>query len=420
MKKIITILLILFSLNFYSQWVQQVSGTTEALNDVYCVTPDLVFVVGNNGTILKTIDGGENWIQKTSGTSQALFKVEFTNANVGCAISAAGNLLKTINGGENWNLISNSIISNVSDLSYINENIFYCTSNGLLLKTNNGGSSFQIINTTQTLSEIQFINEYVGFAISSNTFIKTINGGITWSIVLENHPFISFFSINENVSLVYAQDEGVFKTIDGGLSFSNTMMEQFNNVVAHSKNENVIWELNFQQPLCACPHPFCAVKRDLTSNSEIQENKDCGFGDGWNPAFPLPPITSLNSIYFVNDFTGYIVGFLNSSGFGPPNPRGAIYKNSTGTNLVTKKDEFKNTVKIYPNPVSEQINIVFNEKSSEPFTIEIIDFSGKKAFSQTYQAINDISIETKTFSKGIYLLNITSQEKKETQKIIVN
>lgn len=417
MKNFITILFVSFSLNFYSQWVQQVSGTTEALNDVYCVTPDLVFVVGNNGTILKTIDGGDNWVQKTSGTSQALLKVQFANANIGCSITASGTLLKTINEGENWNSIANSVLSNVTDISFVNENIFYCISNSLLAKTTDGGSSFQIINNQQTLNKIQFINENIGFAISANTFLKTINGGVSWSIVLDNHPFISFFSINENVSLVYVQDEGVYKTIDGGLTFLNIVMDPFNNVVAHSKNENVIWELNIQIPLCACPYPFCAVKSDLTTNTEIQNDKYCGFGDGSNPI--SLNFISLNSIYFANDTTGYIVGFLNTTGPFPPNPRGVIYKNSTGTNLVTKKNELKNTMRIYPNPASEYININFNEKPTEPFTIEITDFFGKKVYTQSYNAISNVSIDVKSISSGIYLVTTKSQNKRETQKIII-
>jgi photosystem II stability/assembly factor-like uncharacterized protein len=418
MKNSITFLLVLFSLNFYSQWTQQVSGTTEALNDVFCVTENLVFVVGDNGTILKTTDGGENWVQKTSGSNLNLIKVQFANANIGCAVSASGTLLKTIDGGENWSLISNSVIANVSDLSYFNENIFYCISNGLLVKTTNGGNSFEAINTIQTLNNMQFINENTGFAISSANFLKTINGGISWTNVLSNHPFATFFSINENVSLVYSPIDGVYKTIDGGITFSNTLMYENINIAAHSKNENIIWELNKLSLLCECPYPYCAVKRDLTTNSEIQDDKYCGFGDGPNP-FSVN-FTSMNSIFFANDITGYIVGFLNTTGPFPANPRGVIYKNSSGTNLETNTNEFKETIKIYPNPASEQINISLTEKSNEPFTIEITDFLGKKVYSQIHQAIEVLNIDTKMFSKGMYLLTMSSQNKRETHKVIVN
>ena len=64
MKKLKTIFLILLTMPIYAQWVQQTSGTGENLNDVYCITADIVVAVGDNGTILKTIDGGTTWVQK--------------------------------------------------------------------------------------------------------------------------------------------------------------------------------------------------------------------------------------------------------------------------------------------------------------------------------------------------------------------
>lgn len=45
----------------YSQWVKQVSNTTETLNNTHFVNNSIGFAVGNNGTIIKTTDGGTNW-----------------------------------------------------------------------------------------------------------------------------------------------------------------------------------------------------------------------------------------------------------------------------------------------------------------------------------------------------------------------
>lgn len=89
---------------FYGQWVQQVSGTSETLNDVFAVTENLVFAVGNNGTILKTTDGGVNWVQKNSGVTFRLDKLQFVNENVGYIFGFEdslylGKLLMTLNGG---------------------------------------------------------------------------------------------------------------------------------------------------------------------------------------------------------------------------------------------------------------------------------------------------------------------------------
>ncbi len=58
MKTKILYLFLWFVIPIQAQWTQQNSGTTENLNDVYCISADTVVVVGNNGIILRTTDGG--------------------------------------------------------------------------------------------------------------------------------------------------------------------------------------------------------------------------------------------------------------------------------------------------------------------------------------------------------------------------
>jgi len=57
------------------------------------------YIVGFSGSILKTIDGGNNWVQQTSGTGAFLKSVEFIDSLVGYAAGDGGVILKTTNGG---------------------------------------------------------------------------------------------------------------------------------------------------------------------------------------------------------------------------------------------------------------------------------------------------------------------------------
>lgn len=77
---------LLLTIPLFAQWVPQNSGTTANLNDVYCITADFVVLVGDNGTFLKTTDGGANWIAKTSGTTYKLKKIQFANSTTGYAV----------------------------------------------------------------------------------------------------------------------------------------------------------------------------------------------------------------------------------------------------------------------------------------------------------------------------------------------
>jgi photosystem II stability/assembly factor-like uncharacterized protein len=257
MKKITTLLFILLAMPIYAQWVPQNSGVTVGLNDVYCITEDIVVVVGESGTILKTLDGGENWIQKTSGTTYNLHKVQFPSPNVGYAIGSmnTGNkiLIKTIDGGENWTSIDLEGTSSILDISCVNENIFYITCNDGLKKTINGGNTFEIVNTNQYSDNIQFISDQIGYtgnmqvdSAGSDNLRKTTDGGNTWSVITSNN-LISFFFLNENIGFINTTD-GLYKTIDGGESYIylQTITSSLHKLFATS--ENVVWGI----PLNVC------------------------------------------------------------------------------------------------------------------------------------------------------------------------
>ncbi len=63
------------------------------------VSEDIGTVVGTNGTILRTTDGGESWIAQESGTDLTLWGVSFVDINNGTAVGDLGIILRTTNGG---------------------------------------------------------------------------------------------------------------------------------------------------------------------------------------------------------------------------------------------------------------------------------------------------------------------------------
>ena len=62
----------LISFFAYPQWVVESSGTTNALFSTYFVDPNTGYIVGDNGTILKTIDGGGTGINESSCTPNSI------------------------------------------------------------------------------------------------------------------------------------------------------------------------------------------------------------------------------------------------------------------------------------------------------------------------------------------------------------
>jgi photosystem II stability/assembly factor-like uncharacterized protein len=83
-------------------WYAQSSGTTERLWGVSFTDANTGTVVGWNGTILHTTDGGTTWTPQSSGTTNRLYGVYFTDANTGTVVGSFGEILRTTNGGTTW------------------------------------------------------------------------------------------------------------------------------------------------------------------------------------------------------------------------------------------------------------------------------------------------------------------------------
>lgn len=400
MKKSILLFLIVIAQSLYGQWIPTNSAPSTNLKDIYCVTENLVFAVGNNGTILKTPDGGNIWVFKTSGTNFNLEKVRFVDANIGFALGKENNtqngiFIKTIDGGTTWTNIMNFVSTNngQGDFTLVSANIIYFSNNGALSKSIDGGAIFQTINSSQFIQKIQFFNELKGFANNYFTLLKTVDGGLNWTEI-GNVDFFNgnslFNFVTENIGFKKINNQ-ILKTIDGGNSY--TFLSSINHLVGkiYASTENVLWTVSVEVLLNGQPN---FITRIETNNLNFVSRIDSS--------------GVFRSVHFASPTKGF--GVL----YGGP-----IFKNITGTMLSTNNSINDQKIKIYPNPTSIELNIAFSQKQFETFDVEIVDNSGKKVFYNQFQPVENIKINTESFAKGIYFLTISTKDSKQTQKIVV-
>jgi photosystem II stability/assembly factor-like uncharacterized protein len=118
--------------------------SSAAMKAVHFTSISTGWVAGENGTIMKTLDGGVNWNLLNSGTSQTLRAIFFIDTNNGWACGDLGTLITTTDGGANW--------------------------------------TFQNSGTSNTLTGIEFVSSTTGWAVGlNNTLIKTTTSGSTWT-----------------------------------------------------------------------------------------------------------------------------------------------------------------------------------------------------------------------------------------------
>jgi hypothetical protein len=75
----------------------------------------------------------------------------------------------------------------------------------------------------------------------------------------------------------------------------------------------------------------------------------------------------------------------------------------------------------FPNPTKEILNINFGKLTNQKSTIKIIDINGKLVYSTVIENPSIIeNINVSKFSKGLYLVNVTSGNTKINKKIIID
>ena len=75
---------------------------------------------------------------------------------------------------------------------------------------------------------------------------------------------------------------------------------------------------------------------------------------------------------------------------------------------------------LFPNPANDQFTLLFDNKSNES-RIEIIDISGKLVYGDQFlgSGLNVHTLDASQFESGIYLLNIISQDQRQSKKLII-
>lgn len=125
------------------------SGTSVNLHDGDCPTNEVCYVVGDGGAIRRgtagTLTAPARFVGQNSTTSERLNGVYFINATQGCVVGHNGTLLRTTNGGTTWTRIAVPTTVNLYDVWLVNANIGIAVGElGTILVTTDGGLTWRI------------------------------------------------------------------------------------------------------------------------------------------------------------------------------------------------------------------------------------------------------------------------------------
>ncbi|MCY4402847.1 MAG: YCF48-related protein [Candidatus Poribacteria bacterium] len=254
-------------------------GIEGMLQDVYFMDNLNGLVVGNNGLMLETADGGKTWKKKEvnmrppgAGTGQrpggggppagfggggsvTLYNIYFVNEKVGFITGARGTILKTEDSGKTWNRkIARSgaaeqntnrrrggIRANLMGIQMVSETVgFIAGSENTILKTTDGGETWigsseraRVGETRNNLENILFVSPTTGWVIGSyGTLLHTTDGGETWEKrnAGVDHNLFGIHFFNDKIGWICGQEGLILYTNDSGKTWNQQKTDSFDNL----------------------------------------------------------------------------------------------------------------------------------------------------------------------------------------------
>lgn len=199
-----------------SHWDSIYSTTTNTLYKITFVNDSIGYICGKNGTVLKTENSGLTWANISISTSLDFSSMSFINQDTGWVVGGMmdsyffigdqGILMKTLNGGKNWH-VDTDYTSTVSSVWFLDNDTGYIALNNqdsnVLCKTTDGGLTYDTIQRDEHIysyKDIVFLNSRTGYFLLSSTgggVYKTDDYGVTWSKIVELYfPIYNIFSMD--------------------------------------------------------------------------------------------------------------------------------------------------------------------------------------------------------------------------------
>ena len=427
MKILFTIALSVLIMGVNAQnfnWTAQESGTTDWLNDVQFFDNMNGWAVGDNGTIVATIDGGDTWTVQTSGTTEKLRSVYFLTRARGWAVGGNTNmtLLTTYDGGSNWGAVPNDISEEafLKRIEFYDDMHGFATSLNAIYYTSNGGSNWvkgvngSSIASSLSPNDLQVVSDTSAFMCGKykNTSLNTRPGVFDNILHYEGQwtpQGADEFDTDDELRAICFTD--AMKGFTGGTNGKIYTMEADGDIFPS------VWYLNFTAPSGGWIQSIDFFGNDYgVFNTSIEVNQQtvqliyhsANGGDNW--AAPDSIHGLLSGTLSAGD--AHNVWIAGSAG--------QIYKGtSKSTGIVAGQESAEFTV--LPNPFSSFIRLEV-EGSHRGVQLDLFSLSGQLVRTRYIHELQDNAELSglDDLDPGIYFLKLNSADASlnSSQKIV--
>jgi photosystem II stability/assembly factor-like uncharacterized protein len=280
---------------------EKITNTLLAANDIFFLDENTGWVVGRNGTMMSTVDGGLTW---NCGKVDELDirSIHFLDTSDGWLVGIEGKLYRSSDGGVNWQQVQFTGYPTTDDFFRIE---FFSNSEGFILGyhgvfvTEDGGLEWQnnwlpIVDARGAWS-MSMIDKDTAFLLGSRWNVpdpliiyKSVDGGKNWSAVPG-----SYASVLRGIATIAFVDEST-GWAGGG-------------VIMRTQDGGQTWEIQLDQ---ATVREFWFF--DESSGLAVGKTTILSTSDGGETWVDLSVnddrIYDLRAVHFVDESTGWIAG----------------------------------------------------------------------------------------------------------------
>jgi photosystem II stability/assembly factor-like uncharacterized protein len=401
------------------QWVAQNSGTTVTLTGVVMLDSSTAVAVGLDRSILKTTNAGVSWLNIAAPLSyvQPWNDIFFSDPMNGIVVGEQGGVVITTNGGDHWTprYIPGSMDC-YSALQFGSSNIYVGADSGWIYHSLDSGKTW----TSEKISNFPVIDLFTWrgvidvwglpiFALTPLTLYSKMEfPSGPWSEIA-----IDIIGLG---SRVY---KGEFCN-GGGIGFIVGVQGDFiiTPKILRKTMSDTVWRAISTVATIGLLFGVSAPSVDViyACGSGGMIIKTTNGGDAWSLA-SVPTKRSLRSISFINAKQGFAIGDSGT----------ILYTNNGGiTGINGKPNDMPSVFTLfpnYPNPFNPTTTISFGLPSPSFVNIEIYNTLGQKVQLLISEAMNagyhTLSFDAKNLPSGIYFYRLQAGSRRETKKMML-
>ncbi|PXX22059.1 MULTISPECIES: PKD domain-containing protein [Burkholderia] len=231
-------------------WTSQLTAPAGQVG-VSAVDNDHAWVLNRNGEVLRTTDGGVNWNPIPTRAPFGLTAIRFADPVHGWAVGQGEGIVATTDGGATW-AVQNSDSSKpaLKRVDFVDVNHGWVVSTGgYVMRTEDGGRSWSTVFRAPdgiALADVSFSDTLHGWVVGlSGTLMQTTDGGATWvtGAAPTSESIVAVKFVSPSVGWIVTETGFIFRTGDAGSSWAaqNTPTQTTGLPAMDAANANNAW-----------------------------------------------------------------------------------------------------------------------------------------------------------------------------------